>query len=138
MTGARVLQVMEAVWRLAGAMRRPSKFERALSEELHDSTVRTVLRVLESKGYLRHVVRGKTYYYSAVIERQKAQRRVLRRVLARFFSGSGRRGDPALRLIEDERITAAQLDELRLAAPSPRERGKGRSGSGEKSRGGRQ
>ena len=52
--------------------------------------------------------------YRALIERQKAQRRVLRSVLARFFGGSAE--DLVLRLIEDERITPEQLEELRRGA----------------------
>ena len=48
-------------------------------------------------------------------------------MLARFFGGSAE--DLVLRLIEDERITPEQLDELRRATPEPKERGKGRSGA---------
>ena len=55
------------------------------------------------------------YVYRAVIERRNAQRWVLRGVLARFFGGSAE--DLVMRLIEDERITPEQLDELRRAAP---------------------
>jgi BlaI family transcriptional regulator, penicillinase repressor len=130
MTG-REAQVMDAVWRLGEST--AEQIREALPEALHDSTVRTVLRVLESKGLVRHEGRGKTYVYRAVIERRKAQRRVLRSVLARFFGGSAE--DLVLRLIEDERITADQLDELRRAAPLARERGKGPGGPGRRGRG---
>ena len=71
------------------------------------------------------------------IERRKAQRRVLRSVLARFFGDSAE--DLVLRLIEDERITPEQLDELRRGTP-PASRRKGGSGTSEeksKRRGGR-
>jgi len=114
----REAQIMEVVWRLGVAT--AEQVREALPQPLHDSTVRTLLRVLETKGYLRHEARGKAFVYRAVIERQKAQRRALRDVLVRFFGGSAE--DLVLRLIEDERITPEQLDELRRAAPAARGR----------------
>lgn len=107
----REAQVMEAIWRLGEAT--AEQIREALPEPLHDSTVRTLLRVLESKGYVRHEVRGKAFAYRAAMEKGKAQRRVLRSVLALFFGGSAE--DLVLRLIEDERITSEQLADLRRA-----------------------
>jgi BlaI family transcriptional regulator, penicillinase repressor len=124
----REAQVMDAVWRLGEAT--AEQVRGALPEPLHDSTVRTLLRVLESKGYLRHLERGKTYVYRAAIERQNAQRRVLRSVLKRFFGGSAE--DLVLRLIEDERITPDQLDLLRRSTPVAKRRGKAQSGPKDK------
>jgi predicted transcriptional regulator len=80
--------------------------------------VRTLLRVLESKGYVTHDTQGKAFVYRASVARDKAQRHALRNVLARFFAGSAE--DLVLRLIEDERITPAQLAEIRSATASPR------------------
>ena len=134
MTG-REAQVMDAVWRLGEAT--AEQVREALAAPLHDSTVRTLLRVLESKGYLHHEARGKVYVYRALIERRKAQRRVLRSVLARFFGNSAE--DLVLRLIEDERITPEQINELRRGTPRTSERKHG-SGTGDeksKTRGGR-
>lgn len=102
---------------------------------LHDSTVRTLLRVLESKAYLSHEVRGKAFVYRAVVERKKAQRHVLRSVLARFFGGSAE--DLVLRLIEDERITTHQLDQVRRTTPTPKVRGATRRRAGGKGMGDR-
>jgi len=120
----REAQVMDAVWRLGEAT--AEKVREAMPEPLHDSTVRTLLRVLESKGYLGHEARGKAYVYRAVVERTKAQRRALGSVLSRFFGGSAE--DLVLRLIEDERITPEQLDALRRRAPEARGRGRRRPG----------
>jgi BlaI family transcriptional regulator, penicillinase repressor len=130
----REAQVMDAIWKLGEAT--AEQVREALPEPLHDSTVRTLLRVLETKGYLLHEGRGKAFVYRAAVERKKAQRHALRSVLARFFGGSAE--DLVLRLIEDERITPEQLDELRRSAPetsrgesgrrAPRKRGKHQGG----------
>ncbi len=127
----REAQIMDAVWRLGEAT--AEQVREALPEPLHDSTVRTLLRVLESKGYLGHEVRGKAYVYRAAVERKKAQRHALRSVLARFFGGSAE--DLVLRLIEDERITPEQLDALRHKAPARRGPGAARRRPGGKETG---
>jgi hypothetical protein len=73
----REAQVMEAVWRLGDAT--AEQVREALPEPLHDSSVRTLLRILESKGYLRHEARGKAYVYSARVGRaKKVARKVAR------------------------------------------------------------
>ena len=110
----REAQIMGVIWRLGQAT--AEEVREALQGQPHDSTVRTLLRVLETKGYLTHEARGKAYVYSPAIARENAQRHALGSVLARFFGGSAE--DLVLRLIEDERITPEQLDELRTAAPS--------------------
>jgi BlaI family penicillinase repressor len=114
----REAQIMDVVWRLGEAT--ADQVREVLPGKPHDSTVRTLMRVLETKGYLAHESRGKTYVYRAAVARHKAQRVALRSVLARFFSGSAE--DLVLRLIEDEHLTQDQLDELRQAAPPARRR----------------
>lgn len=101
--------IMDVIWRLGAAT--AEEVRSGLADPPHDSTIRTLLRVLESKGYVRHEVAGKAYSYRAVVDREKAQRHALGSLLARFFGGSAE--DLVLRLIEDERITPEQLDELR-------------------------
>jgi BlaI family penicillinase repressor len=114
----REAQIMDVVWRLGEAT--ADQVREVLPGKPHDSTVRTLMRVLETKGYLAHESRGKTYVYRAAVARHKAQRVALRSVLARFFSGSAE--DLVLRLIEDEHLTQGQLDELRQSAPPARRR----------------
>ena len=113
---------MEAVWRLGAAT--AEQVRESLPEPLHDSSVRTLLRILESKGYLTHEARGKAYVYTAKVARAKAQGSALRDVLARFFGGSAE--DLVLRLIEEDHLTLEQLDEAasRRAAtwPAPQRR----------------
>jgi BlaI family penicillinase repressor len=110
----REAQIMDVFWRLGEATADQVRAE--LPDPLHDSTVRTLLKVLASKGYLTHESQGKAFVYRPAIDRDKAQRRVLSSVLARFFGGSAE--DLVLRLIEDEQLTTEQLDEIRRSATS--------------------
>jgi BlaI family transcriptional regulator, penicillinase repressor len=111
----REAQIMDIVWRLGEAT--AEQVREAIPGKPHDSTVRTLMRVLESKGYLAHEPRGKAYVYRATVARRKAQRLALRSVLARFFAGSAE--DLVLRLIEDEHLSPGQLDEIRRSVEWP-------------------
>jgi BlaI family penicillinase repressor len=120
----REAQIMDIVWRLGDAT--AEQVRAALPGSPHDSTVRTLMRVLENKGYLTHEVRGKVYVHRARVGRHKAQKLAVRSVLARFFAGSAE--DLVLSLIEDEQLSREQLDEIRRtpAVPAvPKRRKKG-------------
>lgn len=109
----REAQIMDVLWRLSAATADEIRAE--LPGEPHDSTVRTLLRVLESKGFVVHETRGKTFVYRAAAARDKVQRKALRSFLARLFGGSAE--DLVLRLLEDEQITPEQLAQLRSSEP---------------------
>src|SRR5689334_11821514 len=114
---------MGVLWSLGEAT--AEQVRAGLPDGPHDSTVRTLLRVLEAKGHVEHEARGKAYVYRAAVGRGEAQRAAVGSLLARFFGGSAEA--LVLRLIEDERITPEQLDELRQA-PQPRRRSRRRIG----------
>jgi predicted transcriptional regulator len=52
------------------------------------STVITTVRILETKGYVRHVKEGRAFHYEPLVARGDARRSALRQVLQRFFDGS--------------------------------------------------
>ncbi len=111
----REAQIMDVLWRLGDGT--AEQVREGLPDQPHDSTVRTLLRALESKGYVAHDDRGKAYTYRALVSRAKAQRTAVRSLLARFFGGSAE--DLVLRLLADERITPKQLDEIRQSNSTP-------------------
>jgi predicted transcriptional regulator len=100
-------QLMEVLW-TAG----PSTAEAvrtALADRSHDSTVRTMLRVLKRKGYVR--IRGRQpAVYEAAVPRAKVQGSAATNLLARFFGGSAE--ELVMRLVEDENLTPAELARL--------------------------
>lgn len=55
---------------------------------MKDSTVRTILRRLEDKGYLKHSVEGRTYLYRVVEGPQNVAVRAVRQIIDRFCGGS--------------------------------------------------
>lgn len=113
---------MEVLWDRGAAT--AEQVRAALPDRPHDSTVRTLLRTLEAKGYVVRDDRGTAYTYRAAVDRSGAQRRALRDLLERLFGGSAEA--LVLRLIEDEQLTPAQLDEIRRATERPERKGQGR------------
>jgi predicted transcriptional regulator len=61
---------------------------RRLSDPPSRTAVRTLLRILEAKGHLKHVQRGREFVYQPVLPRLKAGRSAFQRVLQTFFGGS--------------------------------------------------
>jgi len=61
-------------------------------EDMHDpptrTAVRTMLRILEEKGHLKHHKRGREFIYQPTKPRTRAGRSALRRVLETFYEGS--------------------------------------------------
>jgi predicted transcriptional regulator len=55
---------------------------------LTDSSVRTLLRRLEARGYLTHHVAGKVFVYEAVVPPGRMAARAVQQIIERFWSGS--------------------------------------------------
>jgi BlaI family transcriptional regulator, penicillinase repressor len=79
-------QVMAHVWKRGRVT--ADELLKALDRPLKNATVRTILRRLEAKGYLRHSVDGRAFVYEARVERGAAATGAIRRVMQRFFGGS--------------------------------------------------
>lgn len=79
-------EVMQLVW-AHGPVTAEIVRER-LSRRLKESTVRTVLRRLEEKGYARHTVDGRTYVYHAAEERARVAAKAVQRIVDWFCNGS--------------------------------------------------
>ena len=102
----RELDVMAVLWQ-----RGPStvaEVREALEDELAYTTVLTVLRTLEDKGYAGHAEEGRAYRYFAAVEREAAGESALRRVLGKLFAGS-----PELLLTQLVRERGVDPDALR-------------------------
>ena len=79
-------EVMQLVW-ANGPVTAEAVRER-LSRPLKESTVRTVLRRLEDKGYTTHTVDGRTYVYQAAEPRARVAAKAVQRIVDWFCNGS--------------------------------------------------
>ena len=79
-------EVMAILWRLGSAT--AAQVVEALPKPLTNATVRTLLRRLEAKGYVRHRVEGRVFVYAPRVAETQAATGAVRRIVQRFFGGS--------------------------------------------------
>ena len=75
------------------------------------STVQTILRILEAKGYVAHDKVTRAFVYRPLVDERQARRRALRHLASRLFNGS-----PSLlvlNVLEDDEIDAAEMRRLK-------------------------
>ena len=75
------------------------------------NSVLTTVRVLETKGYLKHQKDGRAHLYSPLVERKEASRLEVQRLVQRFFGNSHEQ--LVLNVIDDESIDDTELGRLR-------------------------
>jgi BlaI family penicillinase repressor len=105
------LRLMEVLWNKGSAT--VSDVVEGASGEVAPaySTVLTMLRILEGKGYLRHVKQGRAFVYEPMVRREEARENALSHLLRRFFENS-----PELlvsSLLDRKKISAKELARLR-------------------------
>jgi BlaI family penicillinase repressor len=80
--------VMDYVWTHGRVTAESCREGLAASRPMKDSTIRTVLRRLEEKGYVTHEVEGRTFVYRASDARQNVAVRAVKSIIDRFCGGS--------------------------------------------------
>jgi BlaI family penicillinase repressor len=100
--------VMQLVWARGPITAETVRAE--LKRRLKESTVRTVLRRLEEKGYVRHTVDGRTYVYRAAEPRGQVAARAVQRIVKWFCDGSVE--EVLVGMVENEMLDQQQLRAL--------------------------
>src|SRR5436309_9010734 len=75
------------------------------------NSVLTTIRILEKKGYVKHVKDGRAHIYVPVVEQQEASRSEIHHLVSRFFKNSHEQ--LVLNILEDRGMDAAELTRLR-------------------------
>jgi len=79
-------EVMQLVWARGSITAEKAREE--LARPLKESTVRTVLRRLEDKGYVTHTVEGRTYHFAPAAARGAVAAMAVQRIVNWFCNGS--------------------------------------------------
>ena len=107
----RELDVMDVLWEGGAAGSTVAEVRERLADELAYTTVLTVLRTLEEKGYVVHAEEGKAYRYRPLVGREAAGTSALRRLVRKVF-----RGSPELlltQLVSDRKLSEDDLKRMR-------------------------
>ena len=102
--------VMEVVWEDEPVTADNVRLKLEGTHDLKDSTIRTVLRRLEEKGYVDHDVDGRTYLYRSKVERTNVATSAVRGIVEKFCSGSVE--NLLVGLVDDNMISPERLKEL--------------------------
>jgi predicted transcriptional regulator len=105
----RELEVMQVLWERG--LSTVAEVRDALADEMAYTTVLTVLRRLEEKGYAGHEEEGRAHRFRARVQRQQVRESAVERLLARLFHGS-----PELlltHLVSGPRLSDAELRRIR-------------------------
>ena len=103
-------QIMDRLYRLGRAT--ANEILEGLTGSPSSSTVRTQLRVLEAKGYVRHEEHGLRFVYTPTVPRHSARRSALKHLVETFFEGSNAKVVAALLGGEGSRVTDEELDRI--------------------------
>lgn len=103
-------QIMDILYELGRAT--AAEVMKALPGDPSDSTVRTQLRVLESKGHVRHEDDGQKYVYLPVIPRRVVRKSALKHVVNTFFDGSVEKVVAALLGPDGGKLSDEELDRI--------------------------
>ena len=79
-------QVMQILWRLKKGLVRDVIAQ--LDPEPKYTTISSVIRILEEKGYVGHKAYGRTYEYFPLITKAQYRKETFRRMLTDYFEGS--------------------------------------------------
>ena len=102
--------VLEHVWAQGPCSAEACREALAVTRPMKESTIRTVLRRLEEKGYVSHTTEGRTFIFSAAQDRQNVAVRAVKNIIDRFCGGSAE--ELVLGMVDHEVLDRKQLERL--------------------------
>ncbi len=106
--------------------RRPGATVAEVQEELKDAPgydgVRTTLRILEKKGFVRHRADGPRYLYFPTEPLEAARKKAIGHLVGTFFGGSTLQAAAALLEMSEGELQDQELDRLRQLVAIQEER----------------
>jgi BlaI family transcriptional regulator, penicillinase repressor len=102
--------VMDYLWTHGPTSAESCREALASTRPMKDSTIRTVLRRLEEKGYVTHQTEGRTFIYKASDARQNVAVRAVKGIIDRFCGGSAEQ--LLLGMVDNAVLDRKQLERL--------------------------
>jgi predicted transcriptional regulator len=117
----READVMRVLWEHGPSV--VNEVREKLADDLAYTTVLTILRTLEQKGYARHEEEGRVHRYSAAVKEDAARKSALQHLTGKLFNGSAEL--LFTHLVSDRKLSADQIQRMReLLAESVDKKGK--------------
>lgn len=118
--------VMDYVWTNGPCTSEACREALASTRPMKESTIRTVLRRIEEKGYVKHTVEGRTFIYRAAELRENVAVRAVKHIIDRFCGGSAEA--LVLGMVDNQVLDGKQLEILarKVAQEKARRRKEGK------------
>jgi BlaI family penicillinase repressor len=114
-------QILDVLYRAGRAT--AADVRKAMPDAPSYSAVRTLLRILEDKGHVRHEQDGARYVYMPRVERERAKRSALRHMVHTFFEGSATQAIAALLDEDSKRLSDEDWTRLKALVDRARKEG---------------
>ena len=119
----READVMQVLWDHGPSV--VNEVKDKLADDLAYTTVLTILRTLEQKGYVKHEEEGRVHRYSAAVKETAARKSALRHLTGKLFKGSAEL--LFTHLVSDQKLSKEQIERMReLLAGAPRDEKSGK------------
>jgi len=112
--------IMDYVWSHPNCTAEMCREGLASQRNLKDSTLRTILRKLEEKGYVTHAVDGRTFVYRAVDTKRNVAVQAAKQLIDRFCDGSVE--ELLVGLVDNQLLQPKQLQRLAEKIASRKEK----------------
>jgi predicted transcriptional regulator len=116
----READIMQVLWDRGQST--VAEVQKNISDELAYTTVLTILRTLEAKGYVGHEEAGRGHSYFSKVEQQAAQKSALQHLKQKLFKGSSEL--LFTQLVSDQKLTSEQIQRMRKALDLKSQKGK--------------
>jgi predicted transcriptional regulator len=115
-------QIMEVVYRTGRAT--AGEVLEGLPDPPSYSAVRALLKILEGKGHIKHVLEDGRYVWLPTVPRDRARRSALQSLLQTFFEGSAEKAVAALLTQSKSKLSEDELERLARLIADAREEGR--------------
>ena len=105
----READVMQVLWDHGPSV--VNEVKDKLNDELAYTTVLTILRTLEQKGYVKHEEEGRVHRYFAAVKEDAARKSALQHLTGKLFKGSSEL--LFTHLVEDKKLSKEQIQRMR-------------------------
>ena len=116
----READVMQVLWEHGPSV--VNEVKEKLADDLAYTTVLTILRTLEQKGYVKHEEEGRVHRYFAAVKEDAARKSALQHLTGKLFKGSAEL--LFTHLVSDKKLSADQIQRMRelLASTGKKEK----------------
>lgn len=112
-------EIMQIIWRIQPCLVRDI-IDTLGDPDIPHSTVSSVVRILEKKGFLEHKAYGKTHEYYPIVTKEEYAQQGVKSLMEKYFGGSPKK--LVSFLVKNENMDLKELNELMKSIDKPKDK----------------